>query len=348
MPGMSQDGSMASNSIKVVSGLAADAAKVGSNNIEFKVIQNGRPLAGLTWAATVSMTSMDMGTTHPAVKDIGKGSYSTAAVFGMQGPWKLVLTSKIDGKSFTQDFLYQAGGKAPPMADKNAPLDSMSSMKSGALVPKVIKFSPDAIYGFGQNAPMVGMMNMMMVGGSPMESMKMAPMQMSFGPENFKGDVSNTSNMGGITKTGSMKGMQGTKDMATKPMQMPMASANSSSSNTSPEMDSQSMTGQMDVSSQKVTLLAHFESGPKVGSNMVHVHVTGANGKPVDGYKIALTSAMVEMDMGTEHPVAKRVAPGHYEATVTFSMAGKWAITVKATKKGSPTVIKSFTFSAKN
>ena len=53
---------------------------------------DGKPLVGATVTASVAMTSMDMGTSHPAVKDLGDGRYQGQVEFSMAGPWRVTVT----------------------------------------------------------------------------------------------------------------------------------------------------------------------------------------------------------------------------------------------------------------
>lgn len=49
----------------------------------------GKPVAGADVQAAVAMTSMDMGTTHPAFQDLGNGRYAADVSFSMAGPWRV-------------------------------------------------------------------------------------------------------------------------------------------------------------------------------------------------------------------------------------------------------------------
>ena len=53
---------------------------------------DGKPLGGATVKASVAMTSMDMGTSHPAFKDLGDGRYQGQVQFSMAGPWRVTVT----------------------------------------------------------------------------------------------------------------------------------------------------------------------------------------------------------------------------------------------------------------
>jgi nitrogen fixation protein FixH len=87
-------------------------------------------------------------------------------------------------------------------------------------------------------------------------------------------------------------------------------------------------------------------SPAKAGDNALNIALTDASGKPITGAKITTTVAMTSMDMGTTHPVVKETGSGHYAATVTFSMAGPWRVTVNAAAPGQKPQSKSFDFTA--
>ncbi|MBC7386161.1 MAG: FixH family protein [Cryobacterium sp.] len=68
-------------------------AQVGANVYEFTVTDPklNQPVLGLKLKAEVSMTSMDMGTDTPKVKEPKPGHYQVKAVFSMKGPWALKI-----------------------------------------------------------------------------------------------------------------------------------------------------------------------------------------------------------------------------------------------------------------
>lgn len=66
-------------------------AKVGTNNLEFSVKKDGKDIKGLKIKSQVYMTSMDMGTEQPRVKETGPGKYSVKTSFSMKGPWAVKL-----------------------------------------------------------------------------------------------------------------------------------------------------------------------------------------------------------------------------------------------------------------
>ncbi|HLK17133.1 MAG TPA: FixH family protein [Fimbriimonadaceae bacterium] len=81
-----------------------------------------------------------------------------------------------------------------------------------------------------------------------------------------------------------------------------------------------------------------------VGENTLKLTLTDAKGNPVKAAKLTLTVAMTSMDMGSTHPAVKDSGAGAYRATVVFSMAGPWRVTVRVETPGQPTLTKSFDF----
>lgn len=86
------------------------STKVGVNSVEFTVIDSKtkKPARGLKLKSQVSMTSMDMGTETPAVKEKSPGLYEVKAGFAMKGPWavKIVFPDSSD-----KVFYFEAASK---------------------------------------------------------------------------------------------------------------------------------------------------------------------------------------------------------------------------------------------
>ena len=59
---------------------------------------DGKPLAGATVKAAVAMTSMDMGTTYPAIHELGGGKYQGSITFAMAGAWRVSVTVTAPGE----------------------------------------------------------------------------------------------------------------------------------------------------------------------------------------------------------------------------------------------------------
>ena len=91
MSGMAKEETSKPDSTYQVDIISGQGAKVGSNAIEFSVKENGKELKGLKLKAQVFMTSMDMGTEEPKVKEISAGKYQVKAPFTMKGPWAIKI-----------------------------------------------------------------------------------------------------------------------------------------------------------------------------------------------------------------------------------------------------------------
>ena len=74
--------------------LATDPPKAGeAMGLTITVTDpSGQPVPGATVTASVAMTSMDMGTSHPAFKDTGAGKYTGQVQFSMAGPWRVTVS----------------------------------------------------------------------------------------------------------------------------------------------------------------------------------------------------------------------------------------------------------------
>ncbi len=95
---------------KIEATLSPNPPKAGTHDFKFKVIDqtSGKSVTGLKLKAKVHMTSMDMGTTEPKVKENPPGVYALRVTFSMEGPWELQL---FDGAKFDQKFQFAAGGQ---------------------------------------------------------------------------------------------------------------------------------------------------------------------------------------------------------------------------------------------
>jgi len=95
MKGMGKaDGKRSAGGGAVTAAIAPDPPKAGQENVLTLTVlgPDGKPLAGATVQASVAMTSMDMGTSHPAFNDLGGGRYRGAVAFSMPGPWRVEVT----------------------------------------------------------------------------------------------------------------------------------------------------------------------------------------------------------------------------------------------------------------
>ncbi len=80
--------------LTVAAALAPDPPQAGQDSTLTVTVTgaSGQPLPGATVRASVAMTSMDMGTTHPALTDSGAGRYTGPVQFSMAGPWRLTIS----------------------------------------------------------------------------------------------------------------------------------------------------------------------------------------------------------------------------------------------------------------
>jgi len=78
---------------KITAAIAPDPPQARRGNVLTLTVigSDGKPLSGATVQASVAMTSMDMGTSHPAFQDIGGGRYQGTVTFAMSGPWRVAV-----------------------------------------------------------------------------------------------------------------------------------------------------------------------------------------------------------------------------------------------------------------
>ncbi len=107
---------------------------VGDNTLEITVVSaNGKPVTGLKLAATVAMVTMDMGTTHPTVSELGGGHYKTKVNFSMAGPWRIVLAGGEGANAVKQTIDFQAGSKTPASQPESTQSQPSAPAASGPL-----------------------------------------------------------------------------------------------------------------------------------------------------------------------------------------------------------------------
>ncbi len=73
---------------------------VGAHTYSFVVKNKNEPLKNLKPEIDVYMTSMDMGTDHPKVKETKPGQYQFKTSFSMKGPWAIKIKTKQIEKVF--------------------------------------------------------------------------------------------------------------------------------------------------------------------------------------------------------------------------------------------------------
>jgi hypothetical protein len=84
--------------------------KAGDNALDIMVKNAaGKPITAAKVTTEVAMTSMDMGTDYPSVKEVGKGHYATTVSFSMAGPWRVtVKVVAVGQKPQTKSFDFTA------------------------------------------------------------------------------------------------------------------------------------------------------------------------------------------------------------------------------------------------
>jgi len=97
----------------VTAAIAPDPPQARRKNVLTLTVtgSDGKPLVGATVKASVAMTSMDMGTSHPAFQDKGDGRYQGQVTFSMAGPWRVTLTVSppSGGPPMTKTLDYRVG-----------------------------------------------------------------------------------------------------------------------------------------------------------------------------------------------------------------------------------------------
>lgn len=162
--------------VTVTATLKPTAPKVGDNALDLLVSDaSGKPVPGLTLTARVAMTSMDMGTAKPAVKDLGGGHYAATVNLSMAGPWRVTLRA---GAKTMGAFDMTAGAKTPaalPVLNVTLPSAASASATPSASVSEAAP--PPVAASSAKPAPMSGMK---MDGKKPMkmDGMKMDGMKM--------------------------------------------------------------------------------------------------------------------------------------------------------------------------
>ena len=364
MGGIKMAAKPAAAPLTVTATLDPAAPQAGDNTLALTVLDaGGKPATGLNLTASVAMTSMDMGMTHPTFVETGAGQYTAKVNFSMNGPWRVVVRS---GAAKLAVLNFEAGAKAPwkspavkaaaaapakadaPAADPMLGMDMSTSTAKPALVP------PAAA------APSEGGMKGMAGTGdmktAPMPELKEIGTYTATGDEDWAKQSGFGHNAGMVAMMNQMmvggSGMEGMKMPAmhmkfdeqnyAKPAaddaDIPMAGM---------KMDAAPKPGAAPASPAPVKITVATISPPKSGDNPLLISVTDAQGKAVTGAAITTSVAMTSMDMGTTHPAVTEKGGGQYAATINFSMAGPWRVKVKVTAPGQKPQTRAFDFSAK-
>ncbi len=105
------------------------APQAGDNTLALTVLgSDGKPATGLKLTASVAMTSMDMGTTHPAFVETGGGHYAAKVSFSMNGPWRVVVRS---GATKVAVLDFEAGAKTAWKSPPIKVMDKVAGMAPG-------------------------------------------------------------------------------------------------------------------------------------------------------------------------------------------------------------------------
>jgi hypothetical protein len=74
---------------------------------------------------------------------------------------------------------------------------------------------------------------------------------------------------------------------------------------------------------------------PQMGANSLEVSIQRSrDAKPATGLVIKAQVSMTSMDMGTEEPKVRKIAPGRYQLKANFSMKGTWAVKLSLPEGG--------------
>jgi multidrug efflux pump subunit AcrA (membrane-fusion protein) len=92
-------------------------------------------------------------------------------------------------------------------------------------------------------------------------------------------------------------------------------------------------------------------SNPRKGDNTVHIRLTGADGRPVDGVQVSAVffmPAMPAMGMAAEHASASLTARGQgmYEGALELDAGGTWQVTVTVQRAGTAIATKKLSVDA--
>ena len=115
MPGMDMAAPMSGGTASAtapmkIAATTASTPKAGDNPLTISITDaQGKPVTGAAVTASVAMTSMDMGTTHPPVVEEGSGQYAATVIFSMAGPWRIQVKVTAPGqKPQTKAFDFSA------------------------------------------------------------------------------------------------------------------------------------------------------------------------------------------------------------------------------------------------
>lgn len=162
-------------SLKLTATVNPNPPRVGDNALDVSLVDaSGKPVGGMKMTTRVEMTSMDMGTAHPAVQDVGGGRYRVPVNFSMAGSWKVTLR----GGSDKAVLLFNVGRKS---VWKSPPLLLTTADAGTAQPPMAASGSPDSAPAMDMTMPSPDKSGM--AGGG------MAGMDMSKGGSRLNADM---------------------------------------------------------------------------------------------------------------------------------------------------------------
>ncbi|MHB8636215.1 MAG: FixH family protein [Fimbriimonadaceae bacterium] len=315
----------------------------------------GQPLNGVRLTTTVAMTTMDMGTTHPAVKVLGKGNYQTTVAFVMAGPWRVTLTGSGPGGNFKRSFDFQPGSKKrwvmstqkaqhgrnpakpSPTPINVLPIPVPPAPSTSPIVPATPLISPPQT-----QTPKSMSMSMAMThdaAGMPQLKEKMV-VKAAPGLE-FATNAGFGRNSPMVAMMNRMMiGGSGIERMMMAPMVLTFDEANFSG-------DAADVRETSDSANYGSLLVTAKLVSASVGDNNIAITVATKGGKPVGDASVSASVAMKTMDMGTTHPIVMNVGRGKYTVRANFGMTGPWRLTLTVAVPGDKPAVYHFDFQAK-
>lgn len=334
---------------------------------------DGQPITGLKFKTALAMTLMDMGTEHPAVKEIGKGHYRAAILFSMEGPWRVNLRANSEAGMIAKSLDFLPGNKkiwVMPQEKPTVVATSPEKPTNSLMTPKTTAFNPDAMVKSPTPVSEVKSSPTTPHGSSPVKddsgpsmkpsmtqsmehssnaSMNHEGMRMAQAKETSVTVISGDEDWASYQGFGNndpmvammnmmMVGGSGMEGMKMAPMRLNFGSAN---------FRKRSDMSPADEPKGDLQIEAKLEDNPIVGVHALIIQLKDLAGKPIPEAKVSVVVSMTSIDMGSSSPVVKPVGDGKFKGKVTLSMAGPWRVMVKVERKGHDPVTKSFDFTAK-
>ncbi|MBI1756447.1 MAG: FixH family protein [Fimbriimonas ginsengisoli] len=346
----------ADRTIEASASIKPAAPKTGENVFEVRFMEASKPVTGLKLTSNVGMTSMDMGTAHPLVKETSPGHYTLRPMFQMDGPWRITLVSK--APKFTVSFDMTVGGDKPWQLAKKT-IKITGSRPAGPSPPKkVLSAQPEAPKAEPakpeppkQLPPKQEPPRAQPTYGQDMSAM--GHVAASLPQLKEKASYAWTGNEDWETRTGfgklepmvrmmllMMVGGSGMEGMKMAPMDMVFSDANFTEEGVKPEADAP------DVGSKALKVEAKLDKA-SVGDNNISIIITTPGGAPVTGVRFVASVSMTSMDMGTSHPAVQEIGKGKYAVKATFTMIGPWRLSLVVTATNMPPSTYTFDFEAK-